>query len=364
MNRKYNSKLPDRSSLDFILIFHHMKTGYGLLYGMFFLLNACGQPEPREEMYDFIITTEYRNSYDAAGKLSSVNISERNEQNVNGKYMLKDSKHTVQKYKYPEGAICQISTTSDYSPDDVHISVTGEKSDEDYTVRNGSDTLYYDLSVYLDKEKTKLKYRRYIWKGVASAAGSYGKDENTESTYDYDDKGNNTRIIKRDFITRDSIETFIFYNIPYKEAVKLAPGRKNTQVVCCLEKEAGDTTVTNYLVNGETTACYKKYKDGDKTVEARYDADSLLVEKNTGYKEGEFDITVKQISEFELTDTTYCMAGKKIRKVSVYPDSKSVTTSEYDDRGNVVKEVRKSKISLTKENVNELLRVIQELKKD
>ena len=141
-----------------------MKTGYGLLYGMIFLLNACSQPEPREEMYDFIITTEYRNSYDAAGKLSSVNISERNEQNVNGKYMLKDSKHTVQKYKYPEGAICQISTTSDYSPDDVHMSVTGEKSDEDYTVRNGSDTLYYDLSVYLDKEKTKLKYRRFIWK--------------------------------------------------------------------------------------------------------------------------------------------------------------------------------------------------------
>lgn len=327
------------------------------------LISSCSQSDPQEEMYDFITTTTYRNSYDAAGKLSSVNISERDEQNINGEYMLKEVKHAVQKYKYPEDAICEVSTTYDWSPEDIRMTVTGEKSNEDYTVRNGSDTLYYDLSVYLDKDKTKLKYKRFIWKSITSSEGSYGKNENTESTYDYDDKGNNTRIISRDFITGDSVKTCIFYNIPYKEAVKLTPERKYTQIVCCLEKETGDTTITNYQLNGKTTYYYKKYKDGDKTIEAKYDVDSLLVEKITNYKEDELDITVKQVSELALIDTTYYMSGKEIRKISVFPDSKSVTTSEYDDKGNIVKEVRKSKVLLSKENINELLRTIQEPEK-
>lgn len=323
-------------------------------------ISSCTQPEPREEMYDFITTTTYHNNYDAAGKLSSVNISEREERNINGKYMLKGIKHAVQRYKYPEGGICEIATISDWSPNDVHMTVTGEKSSEDYTVKNGSDTLYYDLSVYLDKDKTKLKYKRFIWKGIASSAGSYGKNENTESTYDYDDKGNNTRIIKRDFITGDRVETCIFYNISYQEAAKSAPKRADIEIVCYIEKEVGNTTVTQYQLNGKTTYFKKEYKDGDKSIEAKFDADSLLVEKITNYREDELDITVKQVSELELIDSTYYMGGKEMRRVCVYPDSKSINTSEYDDRGNIIHEVRKSKVSVTEQTINDMLRLISE----
>lgn len=328
------------------------------------LTSSCAQPRVQEEMFDFITTTIYHNNYDTTGRLSFVNVVENTEENVDGKYILTDAIHTVQKYKYSIDGIHEISTISDRFPNSIYIIKNGEKSYEDYSIENGSDTVYYNFSIYLDKDKSKLQYNRSIGKSIDFSEGHYEKNENTESNYYYDNRGNNTKIIKRNFITGDLIETYIFYNIPYKEAVKLASKRENVEIVCCNEKERGDTTITYYQINGKTTYYTKKYKDGDKTIEARFDADSLLVEQNTNYKQNELDITVKQVSELKLIDSIYHIAGKEIRRVSVYPDSKSITISKYDVKGNIVKEVRKSKVSVTKEDINELFRLIQESKKE
>lgn len=46
-------------------------------------------------------------------------------------------------------------------------------------------------------------------------------------------------------------------------------------------------------------------------------------------------------------DSVYRKKGKEVRSVSISPEDKSVTTSEYDEKGNIIMEIRKSKTNIT-----------------
>lgn len=52
------------------------------------------------------------------------------------------------------------------------------------------------------------------------------------------------------------------------------------------------------------------------------------------------------------------MAGKEIRKVSVYPNLKIIVESKYDEKDNIIKRVEKSIFTVAKEDINEMLRMI------
>lgn len=327
---------------------------YLYYFAIHILLTACTQQNRSEELYDFIVTTTYKNVYGISGKLLSVNICEIKERNVNNKYLLESTENIVRKYNYAQEGVCEISEISDLFPGVISVTVTGQNIDKFYSVKNSTDTLYYMLSTYLDNDKSKTVYNRHIWNYALNDSAN----ENYELSYVYDDNGKNIKTNKYDFITKSLTETYTFYNRSYEDVIKLVPSKKNTQIVCCFEKEHGDTTITCYQVNGELTFSEKRYKDAGKTIKAKYGANSSLIEKESKYNEHGVDIVIKEVLDLSLIDSTYYMAGKEIRRVSVYSDSKTIVESKYDEKDNIIKRVEKSIFTVTKEDINEMLRMI------
>lgn len=336
------------------------ETIYILLIVVFTTLSSCAKKRVSEEMCDKIQTTTFCNTYDKEGRLAVVSIQELKENFIDGELITIEAENIVKMYDYLNDSTYRITETSDQYPENVNVYIFGAKSEERITIINGIDTVFYDMSVYLDKDKSKSTYYRLRIRERPYSADIKKFSENNEQHSSYDDKGHLVKIVKRDFITRSSKETYVFYNVPYVEAEKLAPQKKNREIACCIEKMSGDTIITHYQLNGETTYYEKKYRDGDKTVTAKFDANYKLIEKSTQYKESNRDVAINEVSALELIDSIYSIAGREIRKVSIYPDYRFITTSEYDKRENLIKTVEKSYFTDTEKIMNDMLQLLKE----
>lgn len=341
MNRKYNSKLPDRSSLDFILIFHHMKTGYSLLYGMFFLLNACGQPEPQEE-YDSIITSVYTNNYDTNGRLSEVLIEKQSRFLDHGVYIPGYAIEIVRKYIYSDNDTYTITETNNLFPDKMTETVVGKTFEKHYTLDNG-DTTEFRMRSFADTNKLKPLLEIEKWKFSGFPISDFEENRNIETHYYYDRDGNQTGIIRKDFNSGETVETYRFKDSRYDQAIKTVPESENKQdIICYSEKTVADTVITLYHVNMDAPYSTKRYVDNGKSIEITYDTDQKPQYIATKYTANGFDIEVRETIPDGI-DSIYCIKGKEVRCVTILPEGKSITISEYDEKGNITKEVEKSK---------------------
>lgn len=93
----------------------------------------------------------------------------------------------------------------------------------------------------------------------------------------------------------------------------------------------------------------KRYIDNGKTIEITFDENQKPQNKITNYTANGFDIKVRESVKNGIitVDSIYQIKGKKVRSVSVSPENKSVTTLEYDGKGNITKEICKSKSDIT-----------------
>lgn len=319
---------------------------------------ACTQP--RVELYDSITTTLYDNNYSQTNQLLAVEITEQTKMNINGEYVNGEISHRTVKYEYVNGDTCKI-TTRNYKPDDSYLEKLGLRTIESILIED-SDTTEYHHWVFADEGKQQPLYKRDISK-FSSLVSDIQINKNCESEYFYDDKSVNNKVIERDFNLNEVLETYIFEDISFSEASKEIPKSKNKQrVVCWMNTVHGDTTIRSSYIDNALSVIYIKYALNNKQFEETLDRNSKQEEISTQYFENGIDIKVDQIMELGLIDSIYSVRGKVIRQASIYPDSKTITTLEYDKYGNIIKEIRMSKSdsSISDEVLNEILRKTQE----
>lgn len=322
---------------------------------------SCKRLKPVEEIYDSITTIEYSNCYDKGGRLTDVSICEKMSMYMDGKYTLAHTLNRIQKYKYLDDGVCEITEISDLIPQELYVSRIGEMSEEYYRI-NGADTTDFYFSTFTDLAKSRYKYIRKKRMHSGSPITDFEINENNEIWYYYDGKGGNVKIVDQDFKTKNITETYFFTGISYSKALNLVPVSKFGQkIVCRFEKASGDSILTYTYTDGVMSACVKKYKQNSKMVEAHFEADNKLIYTNTKFRENDLDVEVIEMPHEGMIDSTYYFSDKKVRYVSILPDSKKITTFVYDEKGNITNEVCKSKtnVKISDEELDGLIRQYQ-----
>lgn len=308
--------------------------------------SSCRQP--KVERYDSIRTTLYDNKYNQNNQLLEVKITEQTEIDVNGRYIIGDISHRTIKYDYTNGDTCRI-TTRKQKPNDYSVEKRGKGTNE-FIIIEDSDTTEYHRWLFADDGKQKPLLIRNISR-FSSFVSDMQINKNLESHYYYDDKGVNSKIIERDFNSNEVSEAYIFKGLSFNEATKQLPKSKNKQrVVCWIEAIDGDTIINSSYIDNVLSVTNKKYMCGNKHIEEMLDENNKLASIVTQYRDNDIDIKISQTLEQNLIDSIYSVNGKEIRFVSIYPDSKSITTFEYDKNGNITKEIKKSKADVVMSN--------------
>lgn len=342
-----------------------MKTVYSLLCGTLILLSACGQSGEQDE-YDHIRTSVYTNSYDANGRLSKVIIKERSRYLDKLGYFWGPVHETVKRYSYPETGTYIITEIYDWSPDEISTTIIGETFEKYYTLKN-SDTIQIRIRTYTDATKTKPLLEKDKNKFSGFPIDDFEENVNTEIHYYYDGDGNQTKIIETDFNTGKIIETYRFKDLQYEQAIKAVPESDNKQkIICYSEKIDADTTIIVYQVDKNAPYCEKHYVDNGKTIKIIFDENQQKTDEIINYAADGFDIEVRKfiLDGVVSIDSTYCKRGKEIRNVHIYSGDKSISTSEYDEKGNIILEIEKSKteIKVSNEELDEMIQLYIESK--
>lgn len=304
------------------------------------ILFSCGS-NSTEELFDTITTITYNNQYDKDNRLVKVETTEQEELNVNGEYVLADIRNGQHVYEYYDDDTCK-TYTNDITSGLYFIDKYGVYSYEHIIIDEG-DTTYFNQKIFINKEKQKLSYER-LRLNKRFLIDKTKFRINTESNYYYDQAGNNNKIIERDFNSGQVLETYLFVNLSFNDVFKQLPKSKNKQrVVNSIETMNGDTTIIVSYINDTLSVISKKYQKGDKQIEETLDQHNRPTRIVTRYRENNTDIKIEEIMELGLVDSTYSINEKIVRESENYSDSKTITTLEYDQYGNKIKEIKKSK---------------------
>ena len=318
-----------------------MKTIYSLLYGILVLFNACGQSEVQEK-FDTITTYSYTNSYGKDGRLAEVLIKQQSQFLEYGTYISGRAVEIIQKYNYPDNETYVITETNDLSPNETSTIIRGKTFEKYYTLKN-NDTINFSMRTYTDATKSKPLLEKENYTLSRFPITEYEENINIELNYYYDEKGDLIKIIKRDFNSGEVVETY------------------------GLKEIIADTTIIYYRMNTDTSYSVKRYIDNGKAIEITFDENQKPQNKITNYTANGFDIKVRESVKNGIitVDSIYQIKGKKVRSVSISPEDKSVTTLKYDGKGNITKEICKSKsdITISNEELNKMIRRYKESKK-
>lgn len=304
------------------------------------ILFSCGL-NSTEKLFDTITTITYNNQYDKNNRLVKIETTEQEELNVNGKYVLADVRNGQHVYEYHNDDTCK-TYTNDVTSGLYFVDKYGVSSYEHIIIDEG-DTTYFNQKIFINKEKQKLSYER-LRLNKRFLIDETKFSINTESGYYYDQAGNNNKIIERDFNSGQILETYLFVNLSFNDVFKQLPKSKNKQqIVNSIETVSGDTTIIVSYNNDTLSVISKKYRKGDKQIEETFNRHNQPTKIVTRYRENNTDIKIEEIIELGLVDSTYNINGKVVRESINYPDSKTITTLEYDKYGNKIKEIKKSK---------------------
>lgn len=291
------------------------------LYSVLLFL-SCSQNKPQED-YDIVTVTEYENLYDIIGRLSKVHIKvtieaphHRNENNE----AFVTTYYGLRQYEY--------KTDSEYtmresfaSSGESRIVRYSDKKKEELRLKNG-DTITYTFDRYYDEDK--IEYSRMKWKdsGEISMAGNY------ETYYFYDKNGNNIKRIETDLQT----------------------GESKQELITVLKQIRQDTVITRKIVNDALQSVEKEFVNEKKKVrkvEQILDNSVEFVDVYIESVENGIKVDVnKSISKYAcVIDSVYSKGDIKIKSVKIdsSKDMEMITTSEYDSKGNIVKEIMKTK---------------------
>lgn len=314
-----------------------------LLYFIFFICCSCAKTTKQSEYYDVVATSEYDNIYNSKGKLDSVKITETQLMYQLDVLASIDVDITLRKYTYRNDSLYSIIETRGTNKDITETTYYKDKAKETITIRDNKDTINYSLRLCKEYGNEKTVYERRKCRISSEPITNFTIDDNYEEWAYYDNECA-TKIIRHDFNTSQTEETYYFYDIPYKVALQKIPKSNNKQIIRCYASSSiQDTLVENASANGEIDQITKKYKDNGKEIEHVYDAEgyeTLSIE----YKDKGLDISVVNSTFMgNRTDSTYTKNGKIMREATITDDSKRIVTYDYDSHGNIIKRVEKTK---------------------
>lgn len=303
----------------------------------------CSQLAKQTECFDVVTVDEYENLYDLKGRLETVKIKTIQRMYKPGVPVTENVATRLLEYTYhPDGLYTVQETGTSRSKQTTTTSYTTD-SEEIVTTNANNDTIDYTLCRYADSVKKMPAYKRVICKFTSPPGFDLNIDDDYEECYYYDEKGSLTKILKHDFNTKQTSETYFFNDLGYKDALRLVPASPNTQVILCdRQSQVNDTVIQKLFRDGKIDRIVKKYKDNEKRIEYTWCAEGESTE--TKYSVGDTDIEVVDFfSDYGMVDSTYSKNGKMFRRVQVSDDSRQETTYEYDPKGNLTKEICKIK---------------------
>ena len=331
-----------------------------------FVLYACGTKTVSEEKsYDRITMTTYENKYDENNRLSEVQLTrtshhryEEDSETID----LIDDKSTYY-YTYINNEEFTVRRKSKRSGN-IKIMRYAPQREEVLTLNAQGDTIDYLLQKYYDKSKLKLVYVRNINNDYV-----LHEDNDYEEKNEYDGNGNLTKRVQYYFDIGKKRTTYFFRGLSYEEAKKRIPRTdEDYDIVCDIEKMAGDTLIRKCIKNGIVSSINKTIVDEKGKKEFIFDADMKFTGSFTEFKSDSFDIHVDHIVLDDCTDidSTYYKNGKEVRCVYLSDTSKRIVLSKYDKWGNMVERVEKTKYFYSQDGeelINEMLQVVRENEK-
>ena len=254
------------------------------------------------------------NTYDEAGRLSEVRMTETTDMlpgKDNSGAFVTTSKSS-RKYVYNNDTDYVVMEFVDMLSEVKTIKYSAGTKEELW-LENNQDTVMYSFEKYRDKDK--LEYR----KDVSKHNGTPPEEWRSETFYDYDKNGNLVKCVEHDLCTGVKTARYFFEGITYDEALRRVPeSRYKPKIVCKVRADNRDTIITQTVVDGLLDEVLKEYRhNGLKVVVSR-----TILDK--GY----------------LIDSIYYKKDRKLRTVII--DSTDAI-SEFDEKGNPVKEVSKMK---------------------
>ena len=302
--------------------------GYGrgmvtMLLLHYIVLSACSQSKPQED-YGVVTIKEYKNLYDIIGRLSSVEIKEivemphhRNEKDE--AFVL--TYCGLQQYEYKSDSEYTMKESYE-SSDESRIIRYDNKTVEELHLENGKDTVMYTFERYYDEDKPE--YSREKWRD----SNNMFIITDNETYYVYDDNGNIIKRIETNFLTNESKQ----------------------EIIRNIKQTHRDTIITQVMVNDVLDRIEKEFTDGIKKVrqvQFILDNDTICRDTRVEYEKDGLMVNVSKSVGKSICkiDSIYSKNGIKVRTAQMSSDKnmKIEITSEYDAKGNIVKEIMKTK---------------------
>lgn len=329
-----------------------------------FIMSACGAKTALQEEYDNITITSYNNTYSIVNKLLETQAIKTRYIYENGVNIIKKvDEYSTCSYKYTKNNGVIAETIFGFS-DEIKISKCNKDTEETLYFNADMDTIRYSLYRYSDDSKSKLIYTRDIDLRTFASNGLTNDNYNEECFYNKN--GIDMTIVRYDFKTKKKLTTYYFDELPYNEAVKLIPRTTDEyEIVCNTQRNNKDTVVNQTFINGILTSTTKTIIEKGKTQILYFDNEMKLLYSTTDLDKGGVTIKVYSYPIDNCTDSIYYEKEKEIRHVNISDDFKSVTTYKYDENGNIIEEVCKSKYLGTKtseELINEMLEILRKNK--
>ena len=326
------------------------------------VLYACGtKTVSEEETYDRITVTTYENKYDEKNRLSEVQWTRTSRMyEKDAETMEVTENKSTDYYTYTNNEKFTVERKSKTSGN-IEMMRYAPQSEESLTLNAQGDTVDYSLRKYYDKRKRKPVYVRNINNDYVLL-----EDNDYEEKNEYDGGGNLRKSVQCYFDTGKKRTTYFFRGLSYEEAKKRIPRTdEDYDIVCDIEKMAGDTLIRKCIKNGIVSSINKTIVDEKGKKEFIFDADMKFTGSFTELKSDGFDIHVDCIGS-DFIDSTYYKNGKEVRCVYLSDTSKRIVLSKYDKWGNMVERVEKTKYFDTRNEedlINEMLQVVKENEK-
>ena len=294
---------------------------------LIFFLSSCGNSLAKKDMpeYDYLLTTEYNNEYNADKLVKVTIIRSEAYKNSNKLFYVSKYEHI---YEYIGNKLVKIN--------EFEIDVEGNKTLQ-YTVNyvgnseekigwNNSDTISYEKRQYDSEERLIGHIKRT---NISVYEFDFEIADNFEERMVYDEKGNLIERNITDYFFGKSRKELIFYN-----KTDLLSNSIDLDIIYYQTTEHGDTTKTERYYNGEFETIVLEIKDNKTIKELTYTADNTLIFSQETIDLGNETIEVTEFPEHNSIDSVFCIKEKEVKSVSISSGQKRTTFTEYDKYGN------------------------------
>ena len=287
----------------------------------------CGNRSTKKDdpLFGIQYLAEYHNEYDGNQLIKTTIIETETYKNA---VQVSKYEHI---YEYSDGKLIRKNEFEiDAKGNKILQEVVNYTDGIEKITLNGVDTTGYEKQQY-DSQGRLIHHIRK--ENISVPAFDFEIADNFEDTMVYDSEGKEIERTRIDLRSGAIHKELIFY-----DTIPPMPSPSDANIIYFHTIESGDTTTTKRYYNGELQEIFLEIKGIDATKELAYDADNVLITSQKKIISGNVEIQVTYDPELHATDSSFYIQDKVIKSVLIFPDHKTITLTEYDERGNLLME--------------------------